>query len=739
MARALILLLVGALVLVDTAAAQPRPRTGAEAGSVEIIADRLEEREGVLYATGNVEITHGQVRLKADRVEFNRQAGDAVATGQVELYDGENRLTGRRIDYNVKTGTGVVQRGEAFSAPYYRLSADRLERVGENTYRLYGGLFTTCEDDPPTWSFRAESATADLQDWVVGRGGSFWIKNFPLIPFIPIFGAPLRRERQTGFLFPTVGSSSDLGFYAQIPFFWAISDSQDLTVSADFYSERGPGTNAEYRYVLSEAARGVAKGLLVQEVMRTNETRWYLSLRHDWAIDPTLIFRADINAVEDDRVFKEYADRLAQRSVDRAESNVFVAKRWEHWNAVANVLWYQDLTTSRAVELQRVPDVRVRAIPTPIPGLPRFLYEVESSFTTFIRDLGSDGLRMDLHPRILYPVSLHGYLTVTPFVGGRATIYSVRAIGERVLSDGTRVELTEEDPQVRAIAELGTAVETRASRIYSLGGRWNVDRVLHAIEPRVSFLSAIANNASGTPHWDQIDEEGDQTRLTYSLTNRLHAKTISGAGTVAQRWEVVRLTLGQFYDFEEAQPLDDATGQVAELSRRGFGPLFADLILAPTSRFQFRGNIQYDVRGQGVQVANVDGSVVLPNVVASLGARLNDPSRIEFYQAQATARLSDRLLFRGVSHFDARRGVVVESRLGAEVRFQCWSVALTYVNQTESDHGFRVSVGLLGIGQVGTSGRPGVEQQSSGGPSPSTWHALDPEPARAFAGTRACS
>jgi LPS-assembly protein len=740
MGRALVLLLASVLVLVDTASAQPRLRTRAAGGPVEIVADQFEERGGIVYATGNVEITQGQVRLKADRVEYNRQTGEAVATGQVELTDGEDRLTGRRIDYNVNTGTGVVQRAEVFSAPYYRLSADRLERIGDNTYQLYRGVFTTCEDDPPAWSFRAQSVTAELDEWVFGRGGSFWIKSLPLIPFIPFFGAPTGRERQTGFLIPTVGSSQELGVYTQIPFFWAISDSQDLTVSLDFYSDRGPGVNAQYRYILSRAAQGIASGFVVQEALRTNDTRWYLGLKHNWEIDPTLVFRADINRVQDDFVFKDYADRLSERSVERTESNTFVAKRGEHWNLVANILWYQDLTTRRAVELQRVPELRGRSVVAPIPGLPGFLYEIESSFTNFLRDLGSDGVRTDFHPRILYPVPVGEYFTVTPFVGGRATVYSVRAIGERVLVDGTRVELTEDDSRVRTIAELGSDVETRASRVYRMGGRWNVDRVLHAIEPRVGFRRAIANNASATPHWDQIDDEGERTRLTYSLINRLHARTVSRADAISQRWEILRLTLAQYYDFEAPSPTSDAAlRQILQPFGRPFGPIIADLILAPTRTVQFRGNVEYDVHGEGVRVAIADVGLSLPNLTASLGARFHDPARIEFYQAQASARLSDRLTLRGISHFDGRQGVFVENRLGAEVRFQCWSVAVTYVNRTENDHGFRVSFGLLGVGHLGTRGGFGPDQQRSAVPLPAGKHALDLDFAPSFSSERTCS
>ena len=201
--------LLGAVALAGVSAAQtPVPQVpvtvGTAGGDVTILADRLEEvgPERLLVATGNVEITRGKARLMADRVEISRETGDAIAQGRVVFYDGEDQLTGERIDYNLKTGTGVIYKSAAKVAPFYRLSGETMERLGDSVYRVRRGAFTTCEDDSPTWSFRFGSATADLEESIYGTSASFWVKEIPLIPFVPFFAAAIRRERQTGFLFP---------------------------------------------------------------------------------------------------------------------------------------------------------------------------------------------------------------------------------------------------------------------------------------------------------------------------------------------------------------------------------------------------------------------------------------------------------------------------------------------------------------------------------------------------------
>ena len=104
------------------------------------------------------------------------------------------------------------------------------------------------------------------------------MRNIPIIPFVPFFGAAIRRERQTGFLYPEVGNSSTKGAFLKIPFFWAISDSQDLTVALDTYTRRGVGVEGDYRYIMSERARGSAGGFLIPEFLRDSQDRERLDI-----------------------------------------------------------------------------------------------------------------------------------------------------------------------------------------------------------------------------------------------------------------------------------------------------------------------------------------------------------------------------------------------------------------------------------------------------------------------------
>lgn len=720
------LLLAGALAAAP-AAGQTTPPTVVRTpgGEVTVLADQIEEvgPEDLIIASGNVEITRGSQRLLADRVEINRSTGDAVAEGRVIFYDGEDRLEGDRIEYNFRTGSGVVHHGSAHSAPYYRIDGERMDRLGEGRYRVAKGMFTTCEDDPPTWAFRFRTGEADLEELVWGTGASFWVKNIPLIPFFPFFAAAIRRDRQTGFLFPRFGSSSRKGYFAEVPFFWAISDSQDALITLNAYEKRGLGVNLEYNYVLSREHSGSVSGFYLNEFLRPDEEqlgfddhRAWWSLKDTWALPRGWRLRTDINGVSDDFVFREYADRLFDRSLQRVESNVFLQKSWSTWNFVGNLFWYHDLTQRRPVELNRLPDLRLDAMPQPVPGVPGLLYEMQSSAVLFARQVGANGERVDVRPQLTRPIPVKGYFTVSPFVAGRLTGYDTTATGSRITNNGgLTVQTTDDDPRLRSIYEVGTNVESRVSRIYELGDVGGVDALLHSIEPRLNFTwldgtdDVLRYRRDGSlttnrlPQYDGVDAIPEAGSFTYSLTNRIRARTVAAPDTEPYRWELVRFVLAHSYETRNpARPV---------------GPIVGDLIVNPNRIFTFRGTTTYDLYSDSFETGTTDLTLDLKPVTASVGTRFDRTNDVNFLQGALRADVTRWATVRAETNWDLRADVFVENRFGLDLKWQCWAFTVEYVTRNNNEDELRFALNLLGVGAPITTGTRlgGVSTPGGGG------------------------
>jgi hypothetical protein len=366
------------------------------------------------------------------------------------------------------------------------------------------------------------------------------------------------------------------------------------------------------------------------------------------------------------------------------ESNVFVTKSWESWNLVGNLFWYQDLTESRPVELHRLPDINLVGVRQPVPGLPGVLYETEASYVHFMREVGSDGSRLDFHPRLSRPFSPGGVVTVTPYVGGRLTGYDTTVTGFRTVRGVDEpIEITENDVRLRRLVEAGTDVEMNISRVYPMDGRWGYDSVLHSIQPRVRYGWVGVEGEHNLPLWNEtVDRIRDGHRVEYSVINRLRGKTITAPETDPVRWEMLRLTLAHSHDITDG----------------GDGVVRADLIVQPTERLRFRTDSLYSVERGGMELVTSDVSVATAPVTVSVGHRYSDLDRVNFLQGSLRADLSSYLTVRAATEWDIRTTTFVENRVALDVKFQCWAFTVELVNRERDDTEVRFAVNLLGVG-----------------------------------------
>jgi LPS-assembly protein len=711
--KRLVWLAMASLVLLPLlASGQERQRLSLEAGTpVTVYADRVEnlERERLLVAEGNVELQQGDVRLEADRMEVNTETGEAIATGRVVLFDGRDRLNGERIEYNLRTGTGIVYQAQAAVEPHFFFGGDRMERFGDKAYRFARGIFTTCEEETPAWSVHLGSATAYLDDWMYGTNASFWVWKVPLLPFIPFFATSLRKDRHSGLLTPTFGTSNTKGFFARQPVYIALTDSQDLTVAPAYFEKRGFGLGAAYRYVRRESSRGELNGFYLHDTEESPDhdaDRWVVNLRHDELLTARMSLKADLARVSDRTFLSEFGNTLDERSRQRLESNLSLTQRWDKWNFVGRLFFYQDLTTDLPVELQRLPEIRLNAFQQPAPWVPGLLYELESSYVNFARDLGSEGQRLDLHPRLSYPVSPGGFFTLTPRVAVRETLYDTEVVGSKA-DRGVLVEDTRDRFTSRSLLEAGADLEARAYRVFELNGLLGIQKLQHAIEPRVSYNYLGGDESKKLPQWDAIDAINPSHSVTYSLTNRVKARAVGEEDRPGRVWELLRFTLSQTYAVDPVtqttttvNPLNPTTTITTTKQLPRLSDVTADLIMEPLFGIRFRGTAAFDPYETRVTSATTDFAYEAANWRATLGTRHGDKGKLDFIQASLQTKIGNRWAFRFSTNYNVDSGTVIENRFEMDFREQCWSVTAAFIDRNTEDE-FRITINLLELGQYG--------------------------------------
>jgi lipopolysaccharide assembly outer membrane protein LptD (OstA) len=121
-----------------------------------------------------------------------------------------------------------------------------------------------------------------------------------------------------------------------------------------------------------------------------------------------------------------------------------------------------------------------------------------------------------------------------------------------------------------------------------------------------------------------------------------------------------------------------------------------------------RGDAQYDVYGGGLLSANVDVGVNVGDVSVSAGTRFNDRSGLHIVKGDVRARLTSFLDAHASTHYDVVGGTKVENRVGVDLHFQCWAIALEYIDRHHNEDEVKFSINLLGIGQTGAKTTTGI-------------------------------
>lgn len=130
--------------------------------------------------------------------------------------------------------------------------------------------------------------------------------------------------------------------------------------------------------------------------------------------------------------------------------------------------------------------------------------------------------------------------------------------------------------------------------------------------------------------------------------------------------------------------------------------LYADLTINPNQRIGFHADARYNVYDLGLREANADIRLVYPRFAVAVGPRFNEQVNSQYLKAEAFVKVLSNFDVRTLSAWDVLKGKAIENRVGIDWRFSCWSIMAEYVNRRGDENEFRISINLLGLGQVGT-------------------------------------
>lgn len=728
-----------------SAGARRAPRQVAELPEdIEFEADGVEgTRDGELKLTGKVDIRQGERRIQTRDATYNPQDESFRVDQGVEYSDGTVTVRGEGAHID-REGGAVFERAQFELADRNaRGSADRIRATAEGRLSLDRVRYTTCPIGNEDWMLTASDIDISQRAALgIGRGVRLDFKGVPLL-YTPFISFPVGNERKSGFLFPTVGTSSRSGSSLSVPWYWNIAPNYDATFTSTYFSKRGAKLDTEFRY-LNRAGEGQ---LDIQYLPDDRELGTERSLvRFVDQSDFTQRLRLNIDAANasDDRWFEDFGLGPEGTSVTYLNRSASLTYLDDRWLAILQAQNFQtiDFATQDRMPIApadrpytMLPQLAVRAR---FPDQPFGLtYGMDLEVVNFQHNVAglNTGWRSDFAPEIRMP--LRG-----------AGVYLEPAVGWRY----TRYKLDEDGLD----ADNGADEFSRSAPIVSVDGGMVFERLwgsrkqrLNTIEPRFMYLYVPYRNQDDLPVFDT--ERADLNLVQLFRTNRyVGADRLGDANQLAigltTRWldadsgeQFIAATVGQAYYFDRprvtlpGERLEDpeTSDIIAELDLRAYGNwnIRGGIQWDPSETRSERGQLQLQYRPAHDRVMNlgyrfrrdrleqVDGSVAWPisrdwSLYARMVYSLEDNAIDDTAPIDPTLPPSDTVPRRDEEG-------VIDQFAGLEYRSCCWRfrlVARRYVSDRTGDLDTSVllQLELNGLSNVGVGANTFLERSIRG-------------------------
>ena len=562
-------------------------------GDIHVVADDADlEAESVSTLEGNVEITRDDQQVRADYVQFNQIDDTADLEGNVQYWDELIYLEADKahIEFNNDTGQFKNTKYTIKDNRGRGKSADLEMKIGTET-NLRDTDYSTCDPANKFWALSAGEIHLDhVEEWGSAKNVVLRIKNVPVF-YSPYMSFPLSKKRKTGFLAPSLGSSSRNGVEARTPFYWNIAPHMDATLIPRLLTDSGMMLMGEFRHMSKNSNSEIRAEYLPSDNNFTDKDRILVGVKHQHSFAGTGRFSLDYNRVSDKEYFEDFGSSLGITSSRFLQQRGEISYGGSWWDARARLENYQSVDrTIDAVNrpYKRLPQINFNAYSS--GGSNRFHYNLSSEFTYF--DRGDDntasvenviGSRLDLLPSIYYPYRTTSTF-VTPKLGLRYTQYDLHSTSSFRSSPSRLLPILSVDS--------GVFLE----RNFSLFGRQS----LQTLEPRLFYVYIPEDDQSGLPVFDTglydfsfdsllredrfsgIDRVGDANQFTLALTSRLIDHDTGK--------EKGYLSLGQIYY------LNDRNVTLPGKASRGddSSPIVAELGTSLFKHWKFRGSLQWD-------------------------------------------------------------------------------------------------------------------------------------------------
>ncbi|MPY69971.1 MAG: LPS assembly protein LptD [Alphaproteobacteria bacterium] len=495
--------------LAQTAAPESARPDAPEQGPVLFRADRVNhDRElGIVVATGNVEMTHGDRTLLADTVSYNQRRNLVTATGHVSLLEPTGDvLFADHVELTDDFKDGIIENLRVLMSDDARIAAVGGRRTGGNITEMRNAVYSPCRTcagrttGTPIWQIKAVKIVHNQKEQIVEYNDAFMEFFGVPVAYTPYLSHPDPTvKRKSGVLAPSYGGDSELGVTLQVPYYLNIAPDKDATLRPTITTNEGLVMAGEYRQRFTDGKLKLdASGTHGSKNGGEDGFRGHFFGDADFDLNNTWRTGGQVRLASDDT----YLQRYDIDSTDVLENRLFVEGfRGRSYAQVEGYHWRglrqnDDPSTTPVV----APLANFNFLGEPGDGGGR--WEMDANMLVLTRTGGTDSRRLSL---------TSGWRL--PHIARSGEVYSLWAT---LQSDAYLVDDVQEPGKATGDTSSGLA-----GRLFPrIGMDWRYPFASHSarytqvVEPVVGVaLSPNGGNPDDIPNEDSQDFEFDDTNL----------------------------------------------------------------------------------------------------------------------------------------------------------------------------------------------------------------------------------
>ncbi len=256
---------------------------------------------------GNAKLHYHTAKISADSVVIDIENEQAFAMGKSSMQDVGQDMLGNDIYFDLQSEWGLIKSGASrFDKGFY--NGIEIRKIGENTFDIDDGKFTTCDAFHPHFYIKAKKLRFFRNDKIVAKPIVFYANHFPIMAF-PFGTFPIKRGRISGILVPSPGYNKNYGKYIEnIAFYYAFKDYADATLIFDYYEGRdeagGWNITLKSNYIKRYIFNGNFDLMFQKELgIDVSKNEWEAKGKHHHEFGNKTTFDADLHFVSSKEIW----------------------------------------------------------------------------------------------------------------------------------------------------------------------------------------------------------------------------------------------------------------------------------------------------------------------------------------------------------------------------------------------------------------------------------------------------